>query len=157
MTKIPPDDILESLYNMRKHESDQLKSVLELYEMEIHPKISKPDFQKLKTMVKRSIHQKLRLRKFDARNEMVETGAVVTSSRGFSGIERKKRGLLSVESERAVFERRPLRITVVRNRDKKPLHPLSHQHQEVELRREKGTSEAGVRLGRPIDSCAETS
>ena len=98
MTKIPPDDILESLYNMRKHESYQLKSVLELYEMEIHPKISKPDFQKLKTMVKRSIHQKLRLRNFDARNEMVETGAVVTSSRRFSGIERRKWGLLSVES-----------------------------------------------------------
>ena len=45
----------------------------------------------------------------------------------------------------------------VQNRHQKPLHPLSHQHKEVEVRREKGTSEAGVRLGRPIDSRAETS
>ena len=31
------------------------------------------------------------------------------------------------------------------------LKPLSHQHKEVEVRREKGTSEARVRLGSPID------
>ena len=43
--------------------------------------------QKLKTMVKRSPDQKLRLRKFDAR---IETGEVVTSRRGLSGVERKK-------------------------------------------------------------------
>ena len=30
MTKIPPDDILESLYKLRIRESDQLKTVLEL-------------------------------------------------------------------------------------------------------------------------------
>ena len=58
--------------------------------MEIHQKISRPDYQKLKTMVKRSIDQKLRLRNFDARNEKIETGAVVTSRRGLSGIERGK-------------------------------------------------------------------
>ena len=45
----------------------------------------------------------------------------------------------------------------VQYRHQKPLHPLSHQHQEVEVRREKGASEAGVRLGRPIDSRAKTS
>ena len=88
MTKIPPDDILESLYKLRTRESDQLKTVLELYDKEIHQKISRPGYQKLKTMVKRSIDQKLRLRYFDARNERVETGAVVTSRRGSSGIER---------------------------------------------------------------------
>ena len=46
----------------------------------------------------------------------------------------------------------------VRNQHQKPLHPLSHQHKEmVEVRREKETSEARVRLGRPIDSGAGTS
>ena len=60
MTKIPPDDILESLYKLRIRESDQLKTVLELYDMEIHQKISMPDYQRLKTMVKRSNDQKLR-------------------------------------------------------------------------------------------------
>ena len=33
MTKIPPDDVLESLYKLRIRESDQLKNVLELYDM----------------------------------------------------------------------------------------------------------------------------
>ena len=82
MNKIPSDDVLESLYILRTHESDQLKNKLELHDMEIHQKISVPDYQKLKTMVKRSIDQKLRLRNFDARNEKNETGAVVTSRRG---------------------------------------------------------------------------
>ena len=81
VTKIPPDDILESLYKLRIRESDQLKNVLELYDMETDQKISRPDYQKLKTMVERSIDQKLRLRKFDARNDRIETGAVVPSRR----------------------------------------------------------------------------
>ena len=54
MTKIPPDDLLESLYKSRIRESDQLKTVLELYDMEIHQKISMPSYQKLKTKVKKS-------------------------------------------------------------------------------------------------------
>ena len=54
------------LYTLRIRESAQLKTVVELYEMEIHQKISMPNCQKLKTMVKRSIDQKLRLRNFDA-------------------------------------------------------------------------------------------
>ena len=57
MTKISLDDVLESLYKLRIRESDQLKTVLELYDMEIHQKISTPDDQKLKTMVKISIDQ----------------------------------------------------------------------------------------------------
>ena len=47
-----------------------------MYDLEIHQKISKPHDQKLKTMVKKSIDQKLRLRNFEARNERIETGAV---------------------------------------------------------------------------------
>ena len=34
VTKIPPDDVLESLYQLRIRESDQLKIALELYDME---------------------------------------------------------------------------------------------------------------------------
>ena len=64
-----------------------LKTVLELDDLEIHQKRSKPDYQTLKTMVKRSIDQKLRLRNFDARNERIETRAVVTSRRGQRGVE----------------------------------------------------------------------
>ena len=43
----------------------------------------------------------------------------------------------------------------VQNRHQKPPHPLSHQHQEVEVRRERGGSEAGVLLGSSIDSRAK--
>ena len=67
-TKIPSDDTLESLFKLRIRESAQVKTVLELYDMEIYQKISVPNYQKLKTMVKRSIDQKLRLRNFDARH-----------------------------------------------------------------------------------------
>ena len=81
-TKIPSDDVLESLYKLRIWESDQLKTVLELYCMEIHQKISMLNFQKLRTMVKRGKDQKLRLRNFDARHrKIIETGAVVKSRR----------------------------------------------------------------------------
>ena len=40
-------------------ESAQLKTVLEMYDMEIHQKISMPKYQTLKTKVRRSIDQKL--------------------------------------------------------------------------------------------------
>ena len=36
MSKIPSDEILECLYKLRIRESDQLKTVFELYDMEIH-------------------------------------------------------------------------------------------------------------------------
>ena len=36
MTKIPFDDILEGLYKLRTRESEKLKTVLELYDLEIH-------------------------------------------------------------------------------------------------------------------------
>ena len=57
MTKIPPDDISEGLCKLRTRESEKLKTVLELYNMEIHHKKAGPDFHRLKTMVKRSIEQ----------------------------------------------------------------------------------------------------
>ena len=81
MTKIPSDEILKSLYKLRIRESDQLKNVLELYDMEIHQKISVPNYQKLKTMVKRSIDQKLRSRNFGAKRGRIESGAVVKSQK----------------------------------------------------------------------------
>ena len=38
MTKIPPDDILERLYTLKIRESEKLKNVLELCDLEIHLK-----------------------------------------------------------------------------------------------------------------------
>ena len=43
-------------------------------------------------------------------------------------------------------------VMSVEDRHQKPLHRVSHQHQEVEVRREKGASEAEESLGSPTDS-----
>ena len=77
MTQIPSDDILEGLYKLRIRESEKLKTVLELYNMEIHQKKAGPDYHRLKTMVKRSIEQNLRIKNFEAKNGNYETNAVV--------------------------------------------------------------------------------
>ena len=53
MTKIPSDDILEGLYEIRLRESEKLKTVLELYDLEIHQKKIGPDYHRLKTMVRK--------------------------------------------------------------------------------------------------------
>ena len=45
--------------------------------MEIHQKKVGPDFHRLKTMVKRSIEQNLRMKNFEARNGNYERNAVV--------------------------------------------------------------------------------
>ena len=72
MTKIPPDDILEGLYKLRIRESEKLKTVLELYDLEIHQKKARPDYHRLKTMVKRSIEQDIRIKNCEARNGIFE-------------------------------------------------------------------------------------
>ena len=77
MTKIPPDDILEGLYKLRIRESEKLKTVLELYDLEIHQKKIGPDYHRLKTMVKRSIEQEIRNKNFGSRNGNFEKNAVV--------------------------------------------------------------------------------
>ena len=77
MTKIPPDDILEGLYELRIRESEKLKTVLELYNMEIHQKKAGPDYHRLKAMVKRSIEQEIRNKNFGIRNGNYEKNAVV--------------------------------------------------------------------------------
>ena len=48
MSKFPSDDVLECLYKLRIRESAQHKTVLELYDMEIHQKMSMPNYQKKK-------------------------------------------------------------------------------------------------------------
>ena len=64
ITKIPSDDILEGLYKLRIRESEKLKTVLELYNMEVHQKKAGPDYHRLRTVVKRSIEQNLRNKNF---------------------------------------------------------------------------------------------
>ena len=77
MTKILHDDILEGLYKIRIRESEKLKTVLELYDLETHQKKLGPDYHRLKTMVKRSIEQEIRNKNFGIRNGNFEKNAVV--------------------------------------------------------------------------------
>ena len=91
MTQIPSDDILESLYKLRIRESEKLKTVLELYNLEIHQKKAGTDYHRLKTMVKRSIEQNVRMNHFEARNGNYETSAVV-KNQGIKQRERRSTG-----------------------------------------------------------------
>ena len=77
MTKIPPDDILEGLYKLRIRESEKLKTVLELYDLETHQKKLGLDYHRLKAMVKRGIEQEIRNKNFGARRGKFEKNAVV--------------------------------------------------------------------------------
>ena len=86
MTKIPPDDILEGWYKLRIRESEKLKTVLELCDLEIHQKKVGPDYHRLKTMVKISIEQDSRNKNFGTRNGNYERNAVVKNQ------ETKQRG-----------------------------------------------------------------
>ena len=79
MTKIPHDDIMEGLYKLRIRESDKLKTVLELYDLETHQKKLGPDYHRLKTVVKRSIEQETRSKNFGIRNGNFEKNAVVNN------------------------------------------------------------------------------
>ena len=90
MTKIPPDDILEGLYKLRIRESEMLKTVLELYDLEIHQKKLGPDYHRLKTMFQRSIKQDVRNKNFGARNGNYEKNAVVKNQ----GTKQRVQGIL---------------------------------------------------------------
>ena len=101
-TKITTDDILEGLYKLRIRESEKLKTVLELYDLEPHQKKLGPDYHRLKAMVKRSIEQDLRNKKFGARNGNYEINAVV-KNQGTKQRELNFWRLLAMGVQRAVF------------------------------------------------------
>ena len=71
MTKIPHDDILEGLYKLRIRESEKLKTVLELSDLETHQKKLGPYYHRLKAMAKRSIEQDIRKKNFGPEMEIM--------------------------------------------------------------------------------------
>ena len=68
---------MEGLCKSRIRESEKLKTVLELYDLETRQKKLGPDYYSLKSMVKRSIEQYTRNENFGARNGNFEKNAVV--------------------------------------------------------------------------------
>ena len=84
--EIPPDDILGGLYKLRKRESEKLKTVLELYDLETHQKKLGPDYHRLKAMVKREVlSRKFEIRILGAELEKFEKNAVV-KNRGANSV-----------------------------------------------------------------------
>ena len=73
----PTDETLEGLHKLRIRESEKLKTVLELYDLETDQKKLGPDYHRLKTMVKRSIEQEIRNKNFGSRIGNFEKNAVV--------------------------------------------------------------------------------
>ena len=69
--------ILEGLHTQRIRESEKLKTVWELHDLETHQKKLGPDYHKLKAMVKRSIEQEIRNKNFGTRRGNFEKNAVV--------------------------------------------------------------------------------
>ena len=110
MTKIPHDDIFEGLYKLRIRESEKLKTVLELYDLETHQKKLGPDYHRLKTMVKRSIEPEIRNKNFGARSGNFEKNAVVKNQGTKQRGQRIPWRLLAVGSQRAMCERRQLQF-----------------------------------------------
>ena len=73
----------KSLYKLRTRESDQLKTVLDLYDMQIHQKISIPDNQKLfSDGEKKQRSETSDCETLTTRNGRTETGTVVTNQKG---------------------------------------------------------------------------
>ena len=99
MTKIPHDDTLEGLYKLRIRESEKLKTVLELYDLETHQKKLGPDYHRLKTVVKRSIEQEIRNKNFGNRIGNFEKNAVVKNQ----GTKQRVQRILGDCWQRAVF------------------------------------------------------
>ena len=82
MKDLPKESILESLQKMRLRESVHLQTVLAMYQQESPQGRSRPNYQKLKTMVRRHTDQTIRARNFQVRNERVETGVLIKTLKG---------------------------------------------------------------------------
>ena len=106
MTKIPHDDILEGLYKLRIRESEKLKTVLELYDLETHQKKLGPHYHRLKTMVKRSIEQEIRNKNFGARSGNLEKRRRGQESGNKTAWTKNSWRLLAMGNQRAMCERK---------------------------------------------------
>ena len=111
MTKIPPDEILEGLYKLRIRESEKLKTVLELYDLETHQKKLGPDYHRLKTMVKRSIEQDIyEMKNFGSRIGHYEKKRRGQESGNKTACTKNSWRLLAMGNQRAVGESRQLQF-----------------------------------------------
>ena len=76
---VPSDKIWKASTKMRIRESDQLKTVVALYEQDIIQKNLPPSYERLRTMVRKFLDQMMGARKFEVRNERTVTGTPAKS------------------------------------------------------------------------------
>ena len=156
MTQIPSDDILENLYKLRIRESEKLKTVLELYNMEIHQKKAGLDNHRLKIMVKRSIEQNLRMKNFEARNGNFETSAVIKNQRVKQREQRSLGDCWQWEtngqcSKGDSYSFRHGKDKRAKSTQPNPSPRSSTQQSVKNMHRETGVPEAEVQLGKWLD------
>ena len=108
--EIPHDDILEGLYKLRIRESEELKTVLELYDLESHQKKLGLDYHRLKAMVKRSIEQDIRNKNFGSRNGNFEKSALVKNHGTKQRVQRILGDSWQWENQRAMCEGKQLQF-----------------------------------------------
>ena len=118
----------KGLYKLRIRESEKLKTVLELYDLETHQKKLGPDYHKLKSMVKRSIEQEIRNKNFGARSGNFEKDARGQESGNKTACTKNSWRLLAMGNQRAMCERRQLQFP--------PRYELSvvQVHHQIRLR-----------------------
>ena len=77
MSKVPKDDILESMYNTELNDSEQLKNTFALCNQDTVQQNESTRYTRLKNMVKRYLDQITQDRNFDARNDRTASGASI--------------------------------------------------------------------------------
>ena len=160
--KVSPDHILESLHETRRLESDQLKTVLAVHEREIEQYNSEPTYQKLNTMVKKCLDQKIRAQKIEARNERIEKGAPAKRQKGnLSAWKGSKENAINGKTKGKCTKEDACSFRHDENKCGKstsssrpaPEPPTKSDGKNL---RKKRLSEVGVRLGRDLEDRAKT-
>ena len=154
LRKILPNDILESLCKTRKRGSDQLRTVLAFFEVEMDQHNSEPRYKKLKTMVKKCMAQRVRAQKFEARNGRIETRAPAKDrSKGMCYHLTAKRQCARGDAcsfRHGEDKRGKSNPTVVCCFKTADFKAMAKRHGKEKL------SEAGVRLGKDLEDRAKT-
>ena len=94
---------LGRIVQLRIRESEKLKTVLELYDLEIHQKKLGPDYHRLKTMVKRSIEQDIRKQELWEQKRKLWKKRRGQESRDKTACTKNSWRLLTMGNQRAVF------------------------------------------------------
>ena len=95
---------------MQIRESDQLKTVLAPFEQDVVQKDMPPSYQRLKTMLKQFLDQKVRARVFAATNERTVDRTTGEEQKRRESVSVEAGRLLSMESKRRVYKGRCLQF-----------------------------------------------